>query len=140
MTSSAPTVRADLIGGVVWIVLGGAIAVLSWNMDRLQQLAISPYTVPGLVPGLLGAGLVVLGALLAARAIRAGALAQLRVQIAVDRVGLARIVITGALCIAYATVLIGRLPFWLATALFVFAFVAGFDYRERRAAGTLPPR
>jgi hypothetical protein len=131
------TARADLIGGAVWIAVGGAIAVLSWNMDRLAQLGINPYTVPGLVPGLLGAGLVVLGALLALRAIRAGALAALGAPIAIEPVMLRRLLLTGAICIGYVVLLLGRLPFWLATALFVFAFIAAFDFAERRARGEL---
>jgi hypothetical protein len=137
MADAAPTARADLIGGAVWIALGGAIAVLSWNMDRMQQLAINPYTVPGLVPGLLGVGLVVLGAMLGLRAIRAGALAALRAPVAIEPVMLRRLLLTGAICIFYVVLLLGRLPFWLATALFVFAFIAAFDFAERRARGAL---
>jgi hypothetical protein len=137
MTDQASTARADLIGGAVWIALGGAIAVLSWNMDRLAQLGINPYTVPGLVPGMLGAGLVALGALLAARAIRAGALGALSAPFALDRVGMRRLLLTGAICIGYAVLLLGRMPFWLATAVFVFAFIAAFDFADRRAQGQL---
>ncbi len=132
--------RADLIGGGVWIALGGAIAVMSWNMDRLAQLGINPYTVPGLVPGLLGAGLVVLGALLALRAVRAGALGALNAPLALDRTALRRLLLTGGLCIGYVVLLLGRLPFWLATAIFVLAFITVFDLaarRERRARGAL---
>jgi hypothetical protein len=132
MTRDASTARSDLIGGLAWIALGGAIAVMSWNMDRLAQLAINPYTVPGLVPGLLGGGLVVLGALLAIRAIRAGALSMLNVPLAPDRTLLRRLVVTGGLCIGYVVLLLGRLPFWLATVLFVLAFIAVFDVLQRR--------
>lgn len=133
----SPSAQADLRGGVIWIALGAGIAVLSWRMDRLEHMHVNPYTVPGLVPGLLGAGLVVLGALLAWRAIHGGALARVAAPVGVDRIGDFRVVATGALCILYATLLIGHLPFWLATTIFVFVFTAAFDYKERRTAGTL---
>jgi putative tricarboxylic transport membrane protein len=38
--------------------------------------------------------------------------------------------------VLYAGVLVGRVPFWLASALFVFAFTAAFEWNrgpERRA-------
>ena len=47
-----PPARADLYGGACWIVLGAAIAVGSWNMDRLERLGVSFYTAPGLMPGI----------------------------------------------------------------------------------------
>ena len=69
----APTHRAAISS--CWIVFGIAIAIGSWNMDRLESQNINPYTVPGLVPGLLGLAMVFFGALMALRAWRAGALA-----------------------------------------------------------------
>src|SRR6202008_2742724 len=69
-----PPARADLYGGACWIVLGAAIAIGSWNMDRLERLGVSFYTAPGLVPGILGLLMMVCGAVLALRALRDGAL------------------------------------------------------------------
>jgi len=89
--------------------------------------------VPGLVPGLLGAGLVVLGALLGLRAIRAGALAALVAPIAIEPVATRRLLLTGAVCIGYVALLLGRLPFWLATAIFVFVFVLLFEWERGQA-------
>jgi putative tricarboxylic transport membrane protein len=40
--------------------------------------------------------------------------------------GLVPMMLAAALCCAYALVLVGRLPFFIATALFVAAFVAAF--------------
>jgi putative tricarboxylic transport membrane protein len=39
-----------------------------------------------------------------------------------------RVLLSIALCLAYAAGLVGRLPFWLATFLFVAAFVILFEW------------
>ena len=49
--------NADRIGGLIWFVFGAAIVYGSWMMDRLEQLNIPPATAPGVVPGLLGLGI-----------------------------------------------------------------------------------
>ena len=49
---------------------------LSFAMDRLEAQHINPYTVPGLLPGLLGIVMILLGGLLALRSWRRGALHQ----------------------------------------------------------------
>ena len=54
----APTASAACI----WIVFGSAVVYGSWTMDRLESLGIPPSTAPGLVPGLLGIGIVIFGA------------------------------------------------------------------------------
>jgi hypothetical protein len=125
--------RNDLIASGVWAALGLVVLVLSWTMDRLGALQINPYTIPGLVPGLLGAGLIVLAALLARRAIARGALAAMPRR-GWERAALLRLAGTAALCVCYA-LLLGHAPFWLATLLFVFAFVALFEFRERAERG-----
>ena len=69
------TPRADLTDAACWIVLGVAVLVGSITMDRLEQQHINPYTVPGLLPGLLGIMMILLGGILALRSLRRGALA-----------------------------------------------------------------
>ena len=56
-------VRADLATGLVLVALGVAVVVESLRMPRFEHLNVNPYTVPGLVPGALGAVILVLGAL-----------------------------------------------------------------------------
>lgn len=128
--------RADLVSALVWIAIGAAIAVGAWRMDRLENLHINKYEIPGLVPGLLGSAIVVLGLLLAARALRAGALAPAGAPAerpAGTRVYMALVI--GAM-LAYSVVLVGHgIPFWLATLLFVSAFIFFFDRERQRALG-----
>ena len=66
--------RTDLYAAVAWIVFGAAVAIGAWNMDRLEHRHINPYEIPGLVPGVLGAVIVLLGVVLALRSLRRGAL------------------------------------------------------------------
>ena len=66
--------RSDLKDGLGWMALGVAVLVGSITMDRLEQQHINPYTVPGLLPGLLGIAMVLLGGILALRSWRRGAL------------------------------------------------------------------
>jgi putative tricarboxylic transport membrane protein len=101
-------------------------------MPRFVELNVNPYTVPGLVPGALGAIILALGAVLFLRAARAGGwrLAERAPDAAPwsGGSGVRRVLLSIALCLAYAAGLVGRLPFWLATFLFVAAFVILFEW------------
>jgi drug/metabolite transporter (DMT)-like permease len=113
--------RSDLWQGVGWIALGVAVLVGSVTMDRLESQNINPYTVPGLLPGLLGIAIILLGGVLALRSWQRGALAHPREHFtAHQRETRKRVWTVIALCTAYSVVLIGHgLPFWLASTLFV---------------------
>jgi hypothetical protein len=123
------TPRLDLLSGLGWIALGLAIFIGSWRMDRLESQGASLWTLPGLVPGLYGVVIVVLGTLLTLRAVRQGAMTTGLAPRARDgrrgRVALALVLMLG-----YALLALGRVPFALATAIFVFAFIVAFD-RDR---------
>lgn len=116
--------RSDLAGGAGWMALGLVIAAAAWRMDRFGAMGATVYTAPGLVPGLLGLALAALGAGLAWRGWRAaahdsGAAGE---SLLVRRIGWML-----ALTLAYAAVLVGRVPFALATALFVAVFTAVYS-------------
>jgi len=122
--------KSDTIQGLAWIATGGAIVYASWTMDRLERHGAALYTAPGLVPGLLGLVLLVLGVVLALRNRRAAASG------APVRWGNTPLVL--ALCLGYAVGLVGRMPFWLATFLFVTAFIALFEYPARHRMALAP--
>ena len=128
-----PFARADLITGVVLLAFGLLVLAESYGMPRLEERRINPWTVPGLVPGMLGVIIAVLGGVLALRSAFAGAFrprASLTAEEAAERRANARgLFLCGALCFLYAVGLVGRVPFWLATGLFVFAFIAVFEWR-----------
>jgi hypothetical protein len=125
--------RTDLISAAFWMVFGGAIVVGAWRMDRLEYMHINPYTAPGLVPGVLGAFIVLFGLIMAVRAARAGAL-QGSAAGGGEPIFNGRVALSAALCIAFAAGLVGHgPPFWLAAGLFVFLHMFLFEYPERRA-------
>jgi putative tricarboxylic transport membrane protein len=132
--------RADLIGGLAWAAFGIAIVVASWTMDRLEQFGATLYTAPGLVPGLLGAAIALLGVVLTIRAIRRGAIAALAAPWSTTPEGRAsriRVAIATVLSLAYALILVGRIPFPVATAVFVFAFIMVFDVSDAKRSPLL---
>ena len=73
MDARKPTPRADFWSALFFIVVGAAIGVGAWRMDRLETQHINPYTAPGLVPGILGVLIVLFGALILVRALQEGA-------------------------------------------------------------------
>jgi hypothetical protein len=138
---------ADRVFGLGWTLLGLAIVVESWRMDRLEQQHINPYTVPGLVPGLLGLVLMGFGIVLAARSAPPSEMPVERDLLGLEepppeathgaaepwRVGLALL-----LCLGFAGGLVGSgLPFWAAAFVFLFLAILLFEWPERRVAGTL---
>jgi len=128
--------RADLWSALVWVAFGAIVFTASWRMDRLENLHINKYEIPGLVPGLLGAAIVLLGLLLAVRSIARGAL-RTKPQASSEQRG-SRIymaIVLGAMLL-YSVVLVGHgLPFWLVTAVFVAAFIFFFDRERQNALG-----
>ncbi|UPY34934.1 tripartite tricarboxylate transporter TctB family protein [Sediminicoccus sp. KRV36] len=126
--------RADFLFGLLWSALGLLIAFESWRMPRLEAQHINPYTIPGLVPGMLGLLLVLFGVILALRGWRgAGPELAVNADAAPWRIGLALV-----LCLGFGLGVLGHgPPFWLAAGIFLFLAVLLFELPERRAAGTL---
>jgi hypothetical protein len=123
--------RTDLGWSIFWLAAGALIVAESWRMDRLEHLNVNPYTVPGLVPGLLGAMMVVLAVALAVRSL----LRRDEAAVPSGDATWGRFALAVALFLIYALGLVSRVPFWLATVVFVSAFVALFRWPERRARG-----
>jgi len=119
------TPRGDLKDAACWIAFGVAVLVGSITMDRLEQQHINPYTIPGLLPGVLGLMMILLGGVLALRSLRRGALHLApSPSTAHDSERWRRICVVAALCLVYGIVLIGHgLPFWLASTIYVTASI-----------------
>jgi hypothetical protein len=113
--------RSDLKDGVGWTVLGIAVLIGSLTMDRLERQDVNPYTVPGLLPGLLGIAMILLGTVLILRSWRRGALTRAPLPVAPDAAEQRRRVwIVIGLCMGYGVVLVGHgLPFWVASTIYV---------------------
>ena len=128
--------RSELKQAAGWATLGAAILIGSLRMDRLESQSINPYTVPGLLPGLLGVAMMLLAGLLALRSWRRGALAPGIARTPIDPAMVRRIVLVLVLCIGFDVALVGHgLPFWLAAAIFVSVAIVSLQRPQRQAAG-----
>jgi hypothetical protein len=129
--------RSDFLGGLGWMALGIAVLTGSVIMDRLERQDINPYTIPGLLPGLLGILLILLGGLLCARSWSRGGLTHGAAQaVASGTQSHGRIALVLALCLAYAVGLVGHgVPFWSSSSLYVFVTILALQHHARRNAG-----
>ena len=126
----------DLRGALGWIVFGLAVLVLSIRMDRLEAQHINPYTIPGLLPGLLGIVMLGLGVLLAIRSWRRGGRFVAGPQLATSGLAVRRLALVIGLIVVYTVVLLGRgLPFWLGAAIYVVASILLLQAPQRATEG-----
>ena len=128
-----PSARADLRQGLGWVALGVAVLIGSITMDRLEKQDVNPYTVPGLLPGLLGLAMMLLGGILALRSWRRGALSEAPAPASADvREQSRRVWIVIGLCLGYGVVLVGHgLPFWVASAVYVTGSILILQHLSR---------
>jgi hypothetical protein len=135
--SAGANPRDDVVGGLLWILLGFVILVASWRMDRLEAQDINPYTIPGLVPGLLGLGMIFFSTLMLVRGLRHGGWHTRTLAIEQSATAYGRLALTLALCIGFSVLLLGRVPFWLGSSLFVATSIIVLRFGELRAKGQL---
>lgn len=127
--------RSDLVTGGVWVVLGVAISIGSWRMDRLESQGVPWFTAPGLVPGVLGVLITITALGIVLRALRKQTSASGDASEAPPAFG-ARALLTLVLCIGFAAGLVGRgVPFWVAAAIYLFLHIFLLQLPERRARG-----
>lgn len=113
---------ADSAVAAVLIIIGIAQMWGGFTMDRLEIRQIHPASIPGLLPIILGAAMVILAAIVFTVSRRPAS------QNADEQETISRNEITSfawvvALTCIYALFLVGSVHFWLASALFVFAFI-----------------
>ena len=131
MNESGNTARTDLWGGAGWMTFGLWILIEALRMDRFKSMGASVYTMPGFVPGMIGSVLIALGLILAVRGWRKRAISPADAFEPAEPVINKRIALMLPLTLVYAAVLLGRMPFWLATALFVASFTWAFTPPEQ---------
>jgi hypothetical protein len=130
-----PSPRSDLISGGVWVVIGVAIGIGSWRMDRLANQGVPGFAAPGLVPGVLGVLIVLTALVIVLRALKRGALTPRGAGTASEAT-FGRMALTLVLCLGFAGGLVGHgLPFWLAASIYLFLHIFLLQLPERRAAG-----
>ena len=120
--------RADLLIALVLVALGLTVFYLSYTMPRLEARRVHPATIPGLVPMALGIALVALSGLLAWRSSRILAPGGWRALLhALGSMVAVRAVAAMALVLVFTVFLVGWLPFWAASMVFIFVFVVTFE-------------
>jgi len=133
---NASMLTANRIGGLIWIVFGAAVIYGSWVMDRLETLGIPPSTAPGVVPGLLGAFIILFGFVLVLRRDVASTLAFEQAEGAAPTeaapaesdFNAKRAALSAFLCLAYGGALLGSgIPYWLLTTAFLFLHIVLLD-------------
>jgi hypothetical protein len=120
----------DLLTSLALVALGSGVVAESLRMPRFERFNANPYTLPGIVPGVLGAILALFGVIMLARTV----VAWRRGRAVPAAAGAAepgsarRVALTLVLTLGYGAVLIGRVPFLAATLLFVWAFLLAFQW------------
>ncbi|MBM4324785.1 MAG: hypothetical protein FJ115_14585 [Deltaproteobacteria bacterium] len=126
--------RADFFTGIALILLSLYVIIESWRMPRLEHLKVHPLSVPGVVTAFVGMVLLLFGIILVIRSIRRGG-HRLRVthegfRRLFNHPGNQRLLLTAILTIGYSIFLIGTLPYWLATGLFILVFILLFEWER----------
>ncbi len=97
-----------------------------------KKRSIDPLSVPGIVPGFLAIIILILAVLLLVRSVRRRGYRLARQDAATRAVVFSpatfRVVLCLFLALVYALGLVGNLPFWLATFLFVTTFILVFEW------------
>ena len=124
--------RADFVTGLVLLTFGVTVTVMSIQMPRLEIKDINPYTVPGIVPGFLG---VIISLMSIALIIRSLLHRGYRLGVTASSVrewltgGTAkRLFVTLILTLIYSLLFVGRLPYTIATFIFVLVFILIFEW------------
>jgi hypothetical protein len=142
MTGEAKARWKDFVTSLVLIALGSGVLLEALRMPRFERFNANPYTLPGIVPGVLGIVLAIFGLLMLARTV----VAHLRDHAVPAAAGASepgsapRILLTLGLTLGYGGILIGRMPFAVATFIFVLGFLLTFQWtpallgRARRGA------
>ena len=125
--------RADLITSILLIGFGVAVFIGSVRMPTFAEQGVNPYSAPGIVPGFLGAIVGVLGVVLLVRSIvRRGyrlGVSGSSVRAFFTAEMTKRFAVTIIVSVIYGLGLVGQLPYEVATALYVFAFIVIFEYK-----------
>jgi putative tricarboxylic transport membrane protein len=131
--------RADFLTGIGLISLSLYVMFESWRMPRLEHLKVHPLSVPGIVPAFIGMVLLIFGTALVIRSIRRGGhrlgFSDDGFRRMLGNPGNQRLLLTAILCIGYAGFLIGTLPYWLDTGLFIFVFMILFEWERGMNVG-----
>lgn len=116
--------NADLATSLVLVVLGIAMIWGGFVMDRLEIRGIHPASIPGLVPMGIGGAIGLCGILLFASSLRS------KENLSIDFGDKRKLIWALGLCSIFALFMVGFLPFFLATLIFVSVATMRFSWRQ----------
>jgi hypothetical protein len=124
--------KADFVVSLLLMGFGIWIVIHSFKMPRFEDLGANPFSVPGIVPGILGTIIFILSLAVFIRALR-----QKGYRLGLNRTtvrkffrdaSMQRMLLSSMLCIIYGMVFVGKTNYYLATFIFVLAFLILFQY------------
>ena len=125
--------KADFVASIILMAFGIWIVVHSIDMPRFKEFGANPFSVPGIVPGLLGTIITALSLLVFIRALRRKGyklyVSGHVLKSAMQDASFKRMIITCSVCVLYGLGMVGTLSYYLATFIYVFAFLIIFQYR-----------
>lgn len=128
--------RVDMITGAAFLALAIGIIVVSWMMPTYLDQKGAIYEAPALVPMLHGVIIGILSLWLIARSLRRGRQGLIAaspwVAAGPNDGGMSdpmRLAVASALALMFTVGLITRMPFWLASAIFIAVFTIVFEWR-----------
>jgi hypothetical protein len=128
-------VKADFVTSIGLSLFGLAILIMSIQMPRFEGIGVNPYSVPGIVPGLLGLILLILGLVLLIRSIirkgyQLGLSREILRQYFTDE-STRNFLLALIFSLVYGVFLLTRIPYSLATGLYILFFILIFEYRPK---------
>ncbi|MEM1284128.1 MAG: tripartite tricarboxylate transporter TctB family protein [Pseudomonadota bacterium] len=121
--------KADQWTSVILFALGAAMLVGGYTMDRLEIRQIHPASIPGLVPIILGAAMMLCSGLLFWSARQRAGDARSTDGAPVVEGSVKNLAFAAGYSVLYAIGLVGWLPFWLATAIYISVFYVHFSWQ-----------
>jgi len=125
--------KADFVVSILLMLFSIWLIVHSLQMPRFENIGANPFSVPGIVPGVLGTIVFFLSLIVFVRALR-----QKGYRLRIGRETLVtfladpstrRMLLTTIFCVIYGLAMIGHMNYYLATFVFVLSFLLLFQYR-----------
>ncbi len=123
--------KADFVVSILLMCFGVWIVIHSLQMPRFKEVGANPFSVPGIVPGILGTVIFILSLVVFIRSLtRKGYWLGLKRQTLKNffqEISLQRMLLTIFICIVYGILMVGSLNYYLATFIFVLVFLILFQ-------------
>jgi TRAP-type C4-dicarboxylate transport system permease large subunit len=132
--------RADFVVSILLMGFGVWVVLHSFQMPRFKDLSANPFSVPGIVPGILGTVIFILSLVVFIRSlIRKGYRLGLNRQTLKNffqDTSAQRMLLTIFICIVYGIFMVGSVNYYTATFIFVLVFIILFQFRGAQNVAT----